>query len=419
MRGLVQDDTLPLHMNHRILLTVSALVSLLGCASNPGPPTALQLVRTGNAMGGREARVPNLAPPVPGWLFLTWIEKDQEEHVLMLADTVVRYGGLHGFLEVHRSPDMLVNWADFPTACSSESGVNMFAWLERTPESGGYGVQFKLLDDSDPSSPPLPMPIGPHSLHDHVGEAEHGFVSLAPNGPDSFLAVWLDGRLAGGHGHDEGRYVLMSRTVHTDGRLGPEVVIDDQVCSCCQTDLERLADGTHIVVYRDCSDDNVRDIAWSHRTSEGWSEPEILHDDGWVIPGCPVNGPRATDDAVVWYTGTGDAGGEVKFVEFRADEGAILEPLDVDDGHPLGRVDIVKLESGTRIVTWLENVGDGEAEWRARPVNARGEMGPSTVIDRVPATREVGFLRAVATSEGAVFTWFVPGRGVQTGLWVE
>ena len=109
----------------------------------------------------------------------------------------------------------------------------------------------------------------------------------------------------------------------------------------------------------------------------------------------------------------------MKFVEFRADEGAILEPLDVDDGHPLGRVDIVKLESGTRIVTWLENVGDGEAEWRARPVNARGEMGPSTVIDRVPATREVGFLRAVATSEGAVFTWFVPGRGVQTGLWVE
>tara|TARA_R110002096_G_scaffold24453_7_gene77013 strand:+ start:21136 stop:22182 length:1047 start_codon:yes stop_codon:yes gene_type:complete len=348
---------------------------------------------------------------------MTWIEEEQDNQVLIMADPVVRYRGMHSRTEVHRSPDILPNWADFPTASYCDSGAMMLAWLERTPESGGYGIQFMLMGSL--FSGVFPPPIGPHSLHDHVGEAEHGFVSLAPNGPDSFLSVWLDGRHAGAHGHDEGAYVLMSRTIRTDGTLGPEVVVDDQVCSCCQTDLVRLEDGTHIVVYRDCSDENVRDIAWAHRTSEGWSTPQILYDDGWVIPGCPVNGPRAVDDAIVWYTGTGDAGGEVKFVEFHADEGALFEPLDVDDGHPLGRVDIVKLESGTRIVTWLENVGDGEAEWRARPVNARGEMGPSTVIDRVPATREVGFLRAVATSEGAVFTWFVPGRGVQTGLWVE
>ncbi len=370
-------------------------------------------------MRGEEARVPSLAPPDPGWLFSTWIEEDQDDWVLKLTEPVVRYRGMGSWIEIHRSPDMVVNWADFPTACSCDSGIMMFAWPEHTPESGGYGIQFKLLDDGVPGNPPRPMPTEPRSLHDHIGGAEHGFVSLAPTGPDSFLAVWLDGRHAGAHGHDEGRYVLMSRTIHTDGSLGPEVVVDDQVCSCCQTDLERLADGTHIVVYRDCSDENVRDIAWAHRTSEGWSTPEILHDDGWVMPGCPVNGPRATDDAVVWYTGAGPAGGDVKFVEFRADEGAILEPLDVDDGHPLGRVDVVKLDSGTRVVTWLENVGDGEAEWRARPVSARGQLGPSTLIDRVPATREVGFLRAVATSKGAVFTWYVPGAGVRTGLWIE
>jgi hypothetical protein len=399
-----------MHLNPMRLQHLILLLSLAGCAGVT-PPDTFTPMGTVPCANPESGRVPAVTTTAEGLHILSWIESDGEDHVLYVAH--VDLGQWSQPLEVVRHPNLLVNWADFPTVSVADDGTWMIAWLLRTPDAGGYGVQFALSYDWGRSWSEA------RSLHDDASGAEHGFVSLAPIGASSFLAIWLDGRHAGAHGHEAGAYVLLSRQVDRDGTLGPEVLVDDQVCSCCQTDLVRDEDDTHVAVYRDCSGQNVRDIAWVHRTAAGWSAPKVLYEDDWVIPGCPVNGPRASAGAVAWYTGVGPAGGEVRVVEFRAEEGALFEPLDVDDGVPLGRVDMLTLENGTRLVTWLENVGDGEAEWRARPLWPNGDLGPSTVIDRVPATREIGFLRGTADGAGAHLVWHVPGVGVRTGYWMD
>ena len=85
--------------------------------------------------------------------------------------------------------------------------------------------------------------------------------------------------------------------------------IDARVCDCCGTAAVALADGG-LLVYRDRSVGDVRDIAIVRIRDGGFEPPRIVHADGWVIRGCPVNGPALAmrDDrvAVLWFTAAGD-----------------------------------------------------------------------------------------------------------------
>ena len=59
---------------------------------------------------------------------------------------------------------------------------------------------------------------------------------------------------------DERDMALMYTTILPNGTLGAEVQIDKRVCECCQTSATATPDGL-LVVYRDRSQDEIRDIA--------------------------------------------------------------------------------------------------------------------------------------------------------------
>lgn len=363
---------------------------------------------------GAGSAEPFLYAAPDGTVLLSWLEPlpDAAGHALRLSS-------LEGETwtpprTIAQGADWFVNWADFPSVHRLADGTLAAHWLQRSgPGTYAYGVRIALSHDggetwSDPITP-----------HRDGTETEHGFVSLFPAGGGKLGAIWLDGRNAahappgpGGHGA-EADMTLRFTTIAADGTLGEEVLIDGRTCECCQTDVA-IATAGPVVVYRDRSPTEVRDIHVSRLAGGRWSDPAPVHEDGWRIPGCPVNGPAiaAAGDrvAVAWYTEASDTA-RVR-IAFSDDGGdTFAPPIRVDGGDPAGRVDLLLLDDGSALVTWLER-GDPPTV-RVRQVTAAGALGPATVVAETSAARSSGFPRMVRTADRVIFAWTEAGEPSQ------
>jgi hypothetical protein len=309
---------------------------------------------------------------------------------------------------ITRRRDFFVNWADFPSILMLPDGRLATHWLQREgPATYAYGVRIATSTDdgatwSDPVTP-----------HTDGTLTEHGFVSLFPATGGGLGAVWLDGRrmVADEGGHGGGDMTLRSARILPDGTLADEAEIDARTCECCQTSVAVTAAGP-IAAYRDRSDAEIRNMAISRLLEDGWTEPTPVHNDGWEIAGCPVNGPAAAADgamlAVAWFTAPGDV--PRVNIAFSADAGASFNaPIRVDGGDPVGRVDVLMLDAGVALVSWLERTAEG-AVVRARRVAADGRVGPPRDIATSSAERPSGFPRMVRQSQHVIFAWTDPAR---------
>jgi hypothetical protein len=338
--------------------------------------------------------------------------------------------------------DFFVNWADFPSIIELPDGSLAAHWLQREgPGTYAYGVRIsRSLDGGLTWS----QPITPHL---DGTETEHGFVSLFPGAEGRLAAVWLDGRAfaqaegvtgpaaaatagqteVAGAGQAAERVSeppdadmsLRFAEIGENGEVTSESLLDARACDCCQTSAALTSSGP-ILVYRDRSDAEIRDISVVRRVSGGWTEPVPVHPDGWHIPACPVNGPAASasDQAVVvaWFTAADD---EPRVqVAFSADAGRSFgEPLRVDEGAPLGRVDVALLRDGSALVTWLATIGDGAAVL-ARRVRADGAMSDVERVGQTDESRSSGFPRMALRGDDLILAWTDPaGEGtVRTAI---
>lgn len=180
--------------------------------------------------------------------------------------------------------------------------------------------------------------------------------SLARLAHGELLAAWLDGRgrISGGKAQQ-----LYTRVVD-DPRHAPDELVDPSVCDCCPTALAAFLDGGALVAYRGRTDEEVRDVHLARLRNGKWGGPRVPAPDDWRINSCPVNGPRLAIDgsrvAAAWFTGA-DNDPRV-LVTFSPDAGnRWLMPLRVDQGKPVGHVDLVILRDGAVVVTWLESDG--------------------------------------------------------------
>lgn len=344
------------------------------------------------------AAQPSLAPMADGRVVMSWQEPLGEGHALRLAtldDTT-----WSAPVTVASERPLIVNWADFPTAVALGPERLAVHWLEREgADTYAYGVRIAFSDDGGRS---WSAPVRPHR---DSTETEHGFVSMVPTDGGALEAIWLDGR---NFATDQRDMTLRSAQVAADG-VTDEHLLDARICDCCQTDAARTGDGT-IVVYRDRSAQEIRDIAAVRKVGGVWSEPVIVHDDGWHIDGCPVNGPAvAADDdrvAVAWYTAAGDSARVL--LTFSRDGGVTFgEPVRVDAGDPAGRVDVVMLDDGRALVSWIESRGDG-GELLVRVIGdggAAAERGEAITVASLPASRASGFPRMARSGSNVVLAW--------------
>ena len=387
-----------------------ALVTACGAPESSVIDLALEEVAVEAATGARFASLERHGDAV----VLSWLEPHMEEgeEVWALKGAAYRDGTVGKPFEVTRSgggTSFFVNWADFPVVWPLADGRLAAHWLQRGGASTyDYGVRVAFSDDGGGSW------SEPWTPHEDGTPSEHGFVSVFGLADGGAGMVWLDGRRffeADGSRAARPRMTLRYRTAGADGARTAEVELDDRICDCCQTDAAMTSQGP-VVVYRDRTPDEVRDISVGRFVDGEWSGGVSVHDDGWEIPGCPVNGPSVAalgDEVVVaWFTGAGNTP-RVR-AAFSDDAGATFgPPVAIDMGNPVGRVAAVMPQAGAALITWLE-----DDQLLVRSVTADGNPGPARQVATSSNARASGFPAMLVDASGqVVFAQTVVDHGIR------
>jgi hypothetical protein len=382
-----------------------ALLGLLllgsgGQAASPG--LVVEEIPNPAAPGGGEAQLSALAD---GRAVLSWIEPAGAGHAVRLA---VREGGRFGEARTIASKaNLVVNWADFPAVAGLADGTLFAHWLERSgPDKYAYGVKVARSRDLGRTWSEGLVP------HTDQSPVEHGFVSMAEDPEGRMAIVWLDGRA-------KTATALFSARLGAEGTAAAEEQVDGRVCDCCQTALVRTRLGL-LAAFRGRSEGEVRDIAIARHQQGAWTRSEVVAADLWKIDGCPVNGPALAVDgdrvALAWFTMAPSARMRLAV---SSDAGLHWDPpIDLQEGRPMGRVDVAFLQGGDVLVSFLEQAKpaaesgkSGEAASAGatrlvlRRVGRDGRLG--ALVEAAPASpaRTSGFPRLERAGRDVLLAW--------------
>ena len=384
-------------------LLVVSVASCTGDDASEGPQFS-----TLPDVAGAGSAEPHLATATDGTVVMSWLEPSDR-------GTDLRWSRLHS--DQWEDPETIasggnwfVNWADFPSLEPISESLWAAHWLVKRP--GGtfaYDVALSISTDSGSTWSEAVVP------HQDDTPTEHGFVSLFP-WQDKVGALWLDGRhmqpSEDGHGHGG----MTLRAVALDGDLARhrKTEVDGLVCDCCQTDVAISAAGP-IAVYRNRTEEEVRDIYVTRYLDDAWLPGVAVADDGWTIAGCPVNGPAvdATMDSVVvaWFTAA-NGNSKVRLARSNDSGASFSAALDIAVDRPVGRVDVALLADGSALVSWLESASDGTGDIRVRRATPQGVLRPALTVAKTDAGRMSGFPQMVVSGDEVVFAWTDVADGV-------
>ncbi|MGI9543481.1 MAG: sialidase family protein [Cyclobacteriaceae bacterium] len=395
---------------YQILLLVTALM-YWGCQPKSEISTIVNIpeiksIPTPAKTGSGE---PNLFTGHDGKVYLSWIEPIDSIQVALKFSTLEN-DDWAASKTIASGSDWFVNWADFPALAVNKDGIMAAHWLLKRSE-GMYDYDIYVSQSKDQGT----NWSKPFILHNDGIAAEHGFVCMIPLADQTIFAAWLDGRNTKAPEHNDhttndshagGSMSIRAAQFDAEGLLSNEILLDSRVCDCCQTDAALTSNGP-VVVYRDRSEKEIRDIAIVRSIEGKWTEPQVVHRDDWEIAGCPVNGPRveAMGDhvAVAWFTGANNKN-QAKLA-FSSDGGASFgPPIQIDEGKPLGRMDLLMLEDHSVMVTWMEGKDQG-AEIRASQITPGGNKKASFTIAQNSESRASGFPRMSRDQDRIYWAW--------------
>jgi hypothetical protein len=341
---------------------------------------------------------PYLFTDANGTTYLSWIEI--KEGINYLKFSRLENEKWTEPIIIRSGENWFVNWADYPLIAAQ--GQQLIAHYLAKSGEGTFAYDVMLTTSQDAGA----TWSEPKSVHDDAKQAEHGFVSLLPYG-ENFLVAWLDGRntvMEGMEDHEghHGQMSIRAAIVDKNGVKRDEWELDNRSCDCCQT-AAALTDNGPVVVYRDRSDEEIRDMSIVRFVDGQWTEPKPVYTDNWKIAGCPVNGPRAdaigNNLAVAWFSSP-EGNASVRVI-FSADGGATFgEPVKVDEGKSIGRVDVVMLDADHAMVSWMEG-----PDIKAVKVNRDGSKENSFTVASSSDARSSGFPQMTRAGNKLIFAW--------------
>ena len=342
-----------------------------------------------------------------GSLSLSWISS-KEENKAFLNYSQYKKGRWIKPQVIASGSDWFVNWADFPAHAINQDLIITSHLKKSASGTYTYDVILNLQKLSGEK-------IRENFLLNTDGvKAEHGFVSIMANNEKGFFITWLDGRntiekkLEGDHKPMTIRFAEIT----DKGDVIKESELDTSTCDCCQTSIAITNDGP-IVVYRDRSEKEVRDIYIVKNINGTWEKPNAVHDDGWIINGCPVNGPKVAVNsknlAVSWFTVSNNH--PLVNVSFSKNNGnSFGAPLKVNDHDAIGRVDVAFLNDEEVIVSYME-VDDIGTYLRIKKVSFDGKISEPITISKIDGGRNTGVpqLEIIDSEIFIVWTIFLDG----------
>jgi hypothetical protein len=331
-----------------------------------------------------------------GEIYLSWVSQDAEQATLAFARLTSE--GWDAAKVISGGRNWFVNWADFPALSVDSSGM-VAHWLQMSA-TGTYDYDIRARFYSQDKATWTEA----RTIHTDGISAEHGFVSMLPLNNGTTLISWLDGREIV-HSEPPGAMTLRAGIFDKSGANVSEWELDHRVCDCCQTSSAMTQKGP-IIVYRDRSQQEVRDIYATRLVDGAWTLPEAIYNDNWQIAGCPVNGPSVAAMnkrvAVAWFSAKDDVP-KIQLV-LSTDSGlSFSEPIVVQSPNTNGRVDTTILDSGNIIVSWMDTTG--EAKIMLSRYDLNGEFLGTTEVAGSSASRRSGFPIIEAVGNSVYVTW--------------
>lgn len=234
-------------------------------------------------------------------------------------------------------------------------------WQESGPDGIPKIVSGRSLDWGESFEAPV-------QVSDKGARAYRGFSSIAAAPDGGVYAVWLDERDAAAPDQDTSA-VYLAKSTDRGASFANNIRVGDQTCPCCRPALAFGPNGEVFVAWRRVFSGNLRDmvVSTSYDAGKTFAPSVRVHEDGWVLQGCPDSGPTliASNSTlwIAWMTAGSD--NRARILLSRSDNGArfFRDPVLVsgevlDPNHPA-------MKSAPDGSLWLV--------FQGRSPNARGE----------------------------------------------
>ncbi|AUD01160.1 sialidase family protein [Spirosoma pollinicola] len=258
--------------------------------------------------------VPRFTTDATGSPLLSWVEKISEKEAAFYF-AISSDGQTFGEkIRVKAPPNISVHAEGMPKVAVKADGtlLAVFEVPNPTPESRFAGDLLYTMSTDNGKSWTEPVPV-----HQNVKPGtSHSFsdITRLPNG--EIGVVFLDEKLPG----REGRPVVFAQTIKGKG-FGTAVLVDDNACQCCRTNVFVDAKENIHLTYRDLLPSGKtdvpasRDISTAVSTDGGktFGKPQVVFADHWQVNACPHAGPvvaqLGNDILMTWFSGKEDAVG--------------------------------------------------------------------------------------------------------------
>jgi hypothetical protein len=338
-----------------------------------------------------------------GSLSLSWIStNDQKKAALNFSQ--FRNGKWINPQTIATGSDWFINWADFPTHAINGNLI-LSSYLKKSA-SGEYTYDI-ILSLQKLNGEKIKENL---ILHTDGTKSEHGFVSIVSNNNKGFYVSWLDGRNTikkGLNGQNKPMTIRFAE-VTNQGDIINETELDSATCDCCQTSITATNNGP-VVVYRDRSKKEVRDIYITRKINGVWEAPSAVHNDGWIINGCPVNGPKVASNlnnlAVSWFTVSN--GRPIVNLSFSKSNGESFDsPIKINTLDAIGRVDVEFLNQKEVLISYIE--GDDNGTFlRIKKVSIDGKASAPITISEIDGGRNTGVPQLEKFNDDVFIVWTV------------
>lgn len=237
---------------------------------------------------------------------------------------------------------------------------------------------------------------------DTTGGKGHSFAAITRLSNGEIGASWLDVSFGDSK---TGRSVKFSTTNGRSGFSG-ETVVDSLACQCCRTAISCDVKGNISIMFRDIISDSVRDMSVCNSTNNGktFTKATSFTNDGWVINGCPHNGPSVVNEAgktyAAWFTGGSRSG--VYYASLDNDN-QVVDRKKISDKSR--NIQLCLLPGDTKIVAYNENVYVKDSFYSKIAVNKIAANGEWT-MDITTEPPHAGYpVLQILDSSNVVVAW--------------